>query len=200
MKSRQKIIGSIVILLVLVVFLVVGLITNKPKTHKINADDIFVESTLDKSVSNSEDKAITVYVKGEVKKPGVYKLKQGSIVEDLIKLAGGFTEEFNPDSKLNLAKKLRDEDYILVDKKTAQAANNGINQPAVQASSDNIIDINSATAEELDKLPGVGPVTAKKIIDYREKNGYFNTIEDLTKIDGIGEKTVEKFRDEIVIR
>jgi competence protein ComEA len=66
--------------------------------------------------------------------------------------------------------------------------------------SDGKVNINIASMEELDKLPGVGPVTAQKILDYREKNGEFNSIEDLKNIQGIGDKTLDKFRDNIDIR
>lgn len=201
MKTKQKIIGSVVILLVLVLFLVVGFIVNKPKSHKFNEDDIFVESTFSEDTQRSENKTITVYIKGEVKKPGVYKLKSGSIVDDLIKMAGGLTEEANPDSKLNLAKKLRDEDYIYVEKKVELSSSGANNIAAVQPENKSEkVNINNATLKELDEIPGIGPVTAQKIIDYREKNGYFTSIEDLKKIGGIGEKTLDKFRDMIDIR
>lgn len=200
MKTKQKIIGSIVVLVILVIFLVIGFVMNKPKSYKYNEDDIFVEDTLSEEGDKYETKTITVCIKGEVKNPGVYKLASGSIVNDLIKVAGGLTAEANPDSKLNLAKKLRDEDYVYVDKKPDLISNANNNTSSNAGSQNDKIDINSASIEELDKIPGVGPVTAQKIIDYREKKGYFTSIEDLTKIDGIGEKTVDKFRDLIDIR
>jgi competence protein ComEA len=201
MKAKKKIIGSIVILAILGIFLVVGLVINKPKTHKYNEDDIFVESTLSEGAEKIDSKLVTVCIKGEVSKPGVYRLKAGSIVEDLIRQAGGFTSEANTDSKLNLARKLKDEDYVYVDRKIDPAA--AAESTSVQASKgidDGKIDINSATLEELDKIPGVGPVTAQKIIDYREKYGTFGSIEDLKKIGGIGDKTIDKFRDKVDIR
>ncbi|MCM8710388.1 helix-hairpin-helix domain-containing protein [Clostridium sp. SYSU_GA19001] len=201
MKAKQKIIGSIVILIILAIFLVVGYIVNRPKSYKFNEDDIFVESTFSEERQNNEIKTITVYIKGEVKKPGVYRLKAGSIVDDLVRLAGGLTENANPDSKLNLAKKLKDEDYIYVDKKIElepSKANSTIIVQEQEKSSK--VNINSATLKELDEIPGIGPVTAQKIIDYREKNGYFTSIEDLKKVGGIGEKTLDKFRDMVDIR
>jgi competence protein ComEA len=199
MKAKHKIIGSIFILLLLAVFLVVGIVINKPKNYKYNEEDIFVDSLPNETVEKAETKRITVYIKGEVNKPGVYSLKSGSIVEDLIKLAGGLTLEANPDSKLNLAKKLRDEDYIYVDKKQDPGA-----VPASAAvygsSGSDRINLNTATLSELDTIPGVGPVTAQKIIDYREKHGDFSALEDLKKVGGIGDKTLEKFRDMVDIR
>lgn len=201
MKTKQKIIGSVVILCVLVGFLIVGIIINKPKTHKVEEDDIFVENTSIESAQNTESKMVTVYIQGEIKKPGVYSLKSGSITEDLVKAAGGFTDNASSDNKLNLAKKLKDEDYILVEKKEEPSAEGENIKTITQSKKESDkVNINKATAEELDKVPGIGPVTAQKIIEYREKNGQFNSIDELKKVGGIGDKTLNKFRDNIDIR
>jgi competence protein ComEA len=197
MKEKKKIIGSIVILIVFCVFLVVGYFTSRPKVHSPNENDIFVDS---QSVEKQEVKTITVCVEGEVKSPGVYKLKTGSIVEELVNKAGGFTESADKNTKLNLARKLKDEDFIYIEKKS-DSTNSNLkigNSNATKASDK--ININTATLEELDKVSGIGPVTAQKIIDYREKNGYYNSLEDLKKIGGIGDKTLNKFRDKVDIR
>lgn len=201
MKTKQKIIGSVFILLILIGFLVVGIIINKPKSHKINEEDIFVDSTPIQTSQKTESKMVTVYVQGEVKKPGVYNLKLGSIVDDLIKAAGGFTDNASSDNKLNLAKKLKDEDYIFVERKLdilSEKSNSIVS--SVSKKETNKVNINSATIEELDKVPGIGPTTAQKIVDYREKNGQFNSIDELKKVGGIGDKTINKFRDNIDIR
>jgi competence protein ComEA len=201
MKSKKKVIGSICILVVLAVFLIVGFVINKPKSHKFNEDDIFVEAVSSENLEKADSKAVTVCIKGEVTRPGVYRLKSGSIVEDLIKQAGGYTALANQDSKLNLARKLKDEDYIYVDKKQdLTAVSAGAAAPVPNNAEDGKININSAGLSELDKIPGVGPVTAQKIIDYREKYGAFNSIEDLKKIGGMGDKTIDKFRDKVDIR
>jgi competence protein ComEA len=201
MKSQKKIIGSICILLILAIFLAVGFVINRPKNHKYNEDDIFVEAVSSESVEKVNSKQVTVCIKGEVNKPGVYRLSSGSIVEDLIKQAGGYTALANQDSKLNLARKLKDEDYIYVDKKQDLAAVlPGASAPASGNTEDGKININSAGLSELDTIPGIGPVTAQKIIDYREKYGAFNSIEDLKKIGGMGDKTIDKFRDKVDIR
>lgn len=201
MKMKQKIVGSIFILLILIGFLIVGIIINKPKSPKLNEEDIFVESTITETTQKSESKMVTVYVQGEVKKPGVYSLKLGSIVNDLIKEAGGFTANASNDSKLNLAKKLKDEDYIFVEGKIDILSEN--NNSKVLASGEkasNKVNINTATIEELDKVPGIGLITAQKIVDYREKNGQFNSLDELKKVGGIGDTTLNKFRDYIDIR
>lgn len=201
MKTKQKIIGSVVILLVLIGFLVVGILINKPKNHKLEEQDIFVDSMPSETMQKTENKMVTVYIQGEVKKPGVYSLSSGSILNDLVKAAGGFTEKAAPDTKLNLAKKLKDEDYVFVPEKSEEISNNS-NSAAVSSNNKESkkININTASAAELDTLPGIGPTTAQKIIDYREKNGQYTSIDDLKKIGGVGDKTLDKFRDNIDIR
>lgn len=201
-KGNKKIIGSIVILAILAICLIVGIIINRPKSHKVDEEDIFVEAPVI-STQKTDNKIITVFINGEVKNPGVFKLKQGSIVDDLVKAAGGLTPEANINTKINLAKKLKDEDYIYIEKKADGMQLNSNSVSAVASSSVNgegKININIATLEELDKLPGIGPVTAQKIIDYREKNGDFNSIDDLKNIPGLGGKTLDKFKDNIDIR
>lgn len=197
MRNKKKLIGSIVILIIFSVFLLVGYFISKP-SKPLDSKEVFNETS---SIESKENKDITAYINGEVKSPGVYKVKEESRVEDLVKMAGGFTE--NADKyKLNLAKKLKDEDYIYVDKKidgqsgavTAQSSrSNGVGQ-------DGKVNINSASKEELKTVPGIGDVTAQKIIDYREKNGAFSTIEDLKKVGRIGDKTLEKMKDKIDVR
>lgn len=206
MRTKQKIIGSIIILVIIGVFFVVGAVVNRPKEQHINEEDIFVdineiENMHSSDVSSGDAKFITVYINGEVVKPGVYKLKTGSIVEDLVKLAGGYTAEANAQSRLNLAKKLRDEDYVYIEKELEPGAVAAGTVPASTGVMGNgKINLNNASLSELDKIPGVGPVTAQKIIDYREKHGAFNSIDDLKKLGGIGDKTIDKFRDMVDIR
>ncbi|MFL0247441.1 helix-hairpin-helix domain-containing protein [Candidatus Clostridium stratigraminis] len=201
MKTKQKIIGSVVILLVLIGFLVVGLYINRPKNHKLEEQDIFVDSIPSEIMQKTDSKMVTVYIQGEIKKPGVYSLSSGSILNDLVKAAGGFTDNAAPDTKLNLAKKLKDEDYFFVEGKSDNLPKLG-NSEAIPTNNkgSNKVNINTASAAELDTLPGIGPTTAQKIIDYREKNGQYTSIEDLKKIGGIGDKTLDKFRDNIDIR
>lgn len=197
MRNKKKIIGSIVILIVFFVFLLFGYFNSKPNKH-LDSKEVFNETT---SIESKDTKDITAYINGEIKNPGVYKVKSESRVEDLVKIAGGFTE--NADKyKLNLAKKLRDEDYIFVD--TKNDLKNGV--AALQSPSsggigqNGKININTASKEELKTISGIGDVTAQKIIEYREKNGRFSTVEDLKKVGRIGDKTLEKIKDKIEAR
>ncbi|WP_251861835.1 helix-hairpin-helix domain-containing protein [Clostridium sp. Marseille-Q2269] len=202
MKDKKKIIGSIIIVFILGVFVVIGYVLSKPEKASVNEEEIFVQDVKTPSKEESKsNKEITVYVNGEVKKPGVYKLDESSRVEDLIKISGGYTN--NADTyKLNLAKKLKDEDYIYIEKKgennikgnKTEAQNNS------EASSDGKIDLNHASKEELKTIPGIGDVTAQKILDYREKEGTFKSFEDLKSIGRIGDKTIEKIKEKADIR
>lgn len=199
MKNKQKVIGSIVIACLALVFIVVGYMISKTSKQPLKSSDVFVDS----GVECNDTRNITVYINGEIKKPGVYQLKDGSIVDDIIKIAGGFTENADNESlkiQLNLAQKLRDGEHIYVLSK--DDVKNGMSPAASSISSPNStkVNINTATKEELKTIPGIGDVTAQKIIDYREKKGGFKTIEDLKRVDRIGEKTFEKFKDKVDVR
>lgn len=203
MKDKKKIVGSIVILIVFVLFLVVGYVNSRPSNNTaVKSEEVFKDQDNAGETSQSKsDKEITVYINGEIKKPGVYKLKNNSRMQDIVKEAGGFTTEADT-SKLNLAKKLKDEDYIYVDKKGENGANKfeSSEKGVSGVGQDGKVNINKASKEELKTIPGVGDVTAQKIIDYREKNGDFSSIEDLKKVGRIGDKTIEKIKDKIEVR
>lgn len=160
-------------------------------------------SNQEKSVANTKNKNIFVEIKGEVVKPDVYEISEGSIIRDLINKAGGLTSEADID-KINRADKLKANQLIIIPNKN-DSSNVGSNlgtgdiSNSVQANEDDVININTATLEELQKISGIGEVKAKGIIQYREKNGGFNSIEEIKNIDGIGEKTFEKMKDQIKV-
>lgn len=148
-------------------------------------------------------KQLVVDVKGSVKSPGVYKMAEGTRVVDAVKKAGGFTG--NADQTLiNLAKRLEDEMVIYVPKKGEKPsdipgiAQSTVNSGDQSSQKENVkIAVNTANETELEALPGVGPATAKAIIDYRKKHGRFKNANDLTNVPGIGEKTMNSFKDMI---
>ncbi|MGP1569994.1 MAG: helix-hairpin-helix domain-containing protein [Eubacteriales bacterium] len=166
---------------------------------------------------NEKSKEIFVDVSGAVVNPDVYKLKLGARVYEAIKKAGGFTENANAQN-LNLAAKLNDQDKIVVlteeefnaqNTQTSSISNNsnlntnsnmhiGKNETAADTggviNSSGQVNINTATAEELQTIKGVGPAMAARILEYRNSNGRFSSIEELKNVKGIGEKTFEKFR------
>lgn len=135
---------------------------------------------------------IVVYVSGAVNKSGVVKLPQGSRVQDALLAVGGITGDADT-AKINLAEKVKDGQHIHV-----PSAAIGV-QGAMAAQHDDKININQADVNELDKLPGIGPAMAAKIVEYREANGGFTAIEDLKKVKGIGEAKFNKIKDKITL-
>lgn len=137
------------------------------------------------SKENAEEKKIYVYITGAVKNPGVYNLKDGDRIKDLVELAGGLLEDADSES-VNLAKKLSDEEKIHIPFKGETSTESLIK--------DNRININTADETELDKLPGIGPSLAKRIVDYRNTHGPFKKIDDIKNVAGIGDKKFEDLK------
>lgn len=210
MKKKDKYIGGIVIASLIVVAVIIGYFKSQPKFYK--DEDIFVDvpvSNENKStaVSASKDK-IVVEIKGEVKNPDVYIMGSDAIVKDLILEAGGITEKGDL-SKVNQAMTLKKGDCITIPGKTEDNAlspevkgtpsSNGASSQSAKTPSGKL-DVNRASKEELKTVPGIGDVTAGKIIDYREKNGPFGSLEDLKKVGRIGDTTLKKFQDYLEVR
>ena len=143
---------------------------------------------------------IQVYVCGAVASPGVYVLPEGSRVYEAVEMAGGLLESADPKA-LNQARPLADGEQITV--LTVEEVQNG--ETAEQGAGGSVsggdgkVNINTADADELMTLSGIGESRAKAIIAYREENGKFESIEDIMKIDGIKEKMFEKIRDSITV-
>jgi len=154
---------------------------------------------------------IKVYICGFVKNPGVYELESDSRIIDLLLLCGGETQEACLEV-VNLAQKISDGDMVYIPSEEeikesgiANFAGGFITNSIVNISADNdtsilnVININTATQEELIMLPGIGEKTAKNIIDYRNKYGFFKTKEEIKNVKGIGEKKYEKIKDLIMV-
>jgi competence protein ComEA len=141
--------------------------------------------------------AINVYVSGAVYKPDVYTLPLNSIVKDAIEAADGATDEADLD-RINLATKLADQMQVYVPRK-GEAEPPAPPDGAAPAATSEKININTASVEELDKLPGIGPAIAGAIIDYRTANGSFKQIEDINDVKGIGDALFEKIKEQITV-
>ncbi|HWH31746.1 MAG TPA: ComEA family DNA-binding protein [Egibacteraceae bacterium] len=128
------------------------------------------------------DEPVVVHVAGHVRSPGLYRLPGGSRVADAVAAAGGATEHADLDG-LNLARVVEDGEQLLV---PAAGAPGSPERAGVRP--DGKVDLNRATAAELDALPGIGPVLAARIVAYRERHGGFRTVRDLRRVQGIGEK------------
>lgn len=163
---------------------------------------IITDNMQTQTQDKQEDTTITVYVSGEVNSPGLVELPSDSRIDDAIKACGDFTPLADK-AKINLAQKLTDGMQIQVDSKTPvnnsneQVNDTNSNIPSNNNSSSNLININTATKEDLDTLPGIGPATAQKIIDYRQEHGNFSSIEDIKNVKGIGEAKFNKMQDKI---
>lgn len=159
------------------------------------------ESTVEEEgmqVEVIEEQEILVDVKGAVQKPGVYKATTGDRVIDVIERAGGITEAANGEV-VNLAMRVTDEMVIyvpLIGEETESVAG-AVSSGGGESDK---ININKATATELETLPGIGPAKSAAIIEYRETNGSFQTIEDIMSISGFGEKTFEKLKESISVK
>jgi len=160
---------------------------------KLSSKKVSVTPTVDVQ-GNSE---VTIDIAGEVIKPGVYKLVEGSRINDVLIMAGGLAAGADRDwvdKNLNKAEKLVDGQKIYIPK--VGETNVVLGTTTIQSK---IIRINTATAEDLDKLSGIGPALAGRIIDYRTKNGGFKNIGELKLVTGIGDKLFQKIKDEIAL-
>lgn len=135
-----------------------------------------------------EPTLIEVHVAGHVLSPGVVSIAEGAIVADAITAAGGLSEDANPDA-INLAASVENGDQIVVP------------GPEVASISDDDgrVSLNRATADQLEGLPGVGPVLAERIVAFRDTNGPFKEVEDLLQVPGVGEAKLSSIRDLVIV-
>jgi competence protein ComEA len=140
---------------------------------------------------------IMVHVSGSVLKPGVYALPHASRVQDAIQAAGGLLPAAD-DQIMNLAAPLKDGERIKVpSRRPTDAAL--ISSGATLTPGSRLININWATQAELESLPGIGPEMAKRILDYRDQNGPFESIEAIQQVSGIGPATYARLQDQITV-
>lgn len=144
------------------------------------------------------DKPIVVHITGAVPRPGVYALPRGARIQDGISAAGGFLAEAEK-TNINLAQSLEDGEKLDVPFIEGASPVLATPVPEVVSSTTELVNINTASIAELDTLPGIGPTTAQKIIDYREQNGAFRNIEDIVNVSGIGPASYERLKDLITV-
>jgi len=197
-QYRYYILGTLVIVLGIGLYLV---LTPPPSTLGGEAD--YIAGGNEPIVSEEVDGQLVVDVAGGVNQPGVYRLNHGCIVEDVIAQAGGLSSRADANEiarSINRAAIVTDHSKIYI----PQVGDNQIvyTNPTPYAyaeASQSKININTADSSALDKLPGVGEVTAQRIIDYRLQNGQFGSIEDLKNVPGIGESKFNSLKDLITI-
>lgn len=149
-----------------------------------------VETSPIKVIESAPSKMLLVHVAGEVKKPGVYPVVEGSRVVDALAAAGGAKKGVDL-SVINLARKVVDGEQIYLGRKEVAKGK------ANASSFNGTIYVNRASAAQFDSLSGIGPVLAKRIVDYRSANGPFVDIADLQKVAGIGSKTFERIKSRL---
>jgi competence protein ComEA len=132
------------------------------------------------------DGDVVVHVAGAVQGPGVYRLPAGSRVTDAVRRAGGFAGDANRDG-INLAARLSDGQQVVVPGPRAAAG-------AAAGAQSGPISLGSATVEQLDQIEGIGPVTAQKILEFRDQHGGLSSVEQLDEVDGIGPSTMQTLR------
>lgn len=173
------------------------------ETEKISSSSSSAPNVTNSTTSTK----VTCDISGAVKHGGVYTLKNGARLLDLIEAAGGLTEKAQVKA-INRAQLLKDQDQIYIPHEGEKieststtvdtTANTGASSTSTDASKEQI-HLNSATVSDLQKLNGVGQKRAEQIIQFRDANGGFKQIEDITKVSGIGEKTFEKFKDQLAL-
>lgn len=182
--------------------------TNEQSSKKVDnqsTDDNLIgkDDGVDTKEESDNVTHIIVEIKGEVLKPDVYKIKENSRVNDLIDLAGGLTDFANTEN-LNRASIISDGDCIIIgnineEVEESEIISSSVSNGSVKDDKSDVVNINTADLEKLKTITGIGDTKAQAIMEYREQNGKFKSVDDLTKITGIGEKTLEKIRDKITV-
>lgn len=209
--NKKKIIVFILILLICPIVLIIKdkleskediyVLTEKEKS----LDESMEEQEIKKEENNITNKEITVYVSGAVNKPGIVTLNEGDRLATAVEKVGGTTQKADLNG-INMAIKLKDEMHYIIprigevvkDSESEVISYGNFNQ--AESSKTSQININTATIEELDKLPGVGEATANKIVNHRSESGEFKSIEEIKNVNGIGDKKFEEMKNLICVK
>lgn len=221
--KQKKIIAIILIIAVVIAYYYLYL---KNSTEEISNQNLEINNTQESNQTNETKKetqeTIIVHVSGAVNIEGIVELDSGSRIANAIEKAGGVKENADM-TDINLAYPLEDGMKIHIPTKEETSANNentsiesyvtsssgGVNSKestnstqgnSTTNTSSKKVNINTASQEELDSLPGIGPSIATKIIDYREQNGKFNSIEEIKEVSGIGDAKYDKIKDSITVK
>ncbi len=194
--EKRKIIAIMLLVALFVVASIFWSESRRPAGEAVASTPASAEEALEKQ-------KVAVSISGAVAKPGIYKVAPDKRVEDVVALAGGFLPEADSD-KVNIARRCYDGLHIQVKEKKVpvpRAPRQRSAAPARESKADDksIININQANAAELEQLPGIGPALAKRIVDYREKNGLFKTPEDIKQVEGIGEAKYADIKERLSV-
>ena len=208
LNKKQKI-----ILIILITIIGIGIYCYTNAIENTSEEEIenVLEVVQTNTTKETEEKNIFVHIAGCVQKEGMLELSSNSRIADAIEKAGGLTQEADL-SDINLAYLLEDGMKIYIPNQNERQENNEKtentakteNTPSMQiqdtSTKQDVININTATQEELDTLPGIGPATATKIIEYRKEKGKFKQKEEIKEVSGIGEAKYEKIKEYISVK
>ncbi len=203
-KKQKIILGAITI--VMLIFIGYYILKKTDSTNYIELETISEDSIVEDNKEEIIDEEIIIHITGEVENEGIIKIKKDARIADVIDEAGGVTNEADL-SKINLAYSVKDGQKIYIpnvnDKEneeeyiTQEAGDEVIVEGEVKTSK---VNINTAKQTELETLSGIGPSIALKIINYREENGEFKTIEDIKNVPGIGDAKFENIKENICVK
>ena len=214
--NNKKIIITVLLIVGFIIALSIYMIYTNNSNEIDIANMIMQEETIENDTNNlvtnstEEEVKMIIHISGEVKNPGIVTLEIGSRIMDAIKKAGGATREADL-AQVNLAYELQDGQKVYIPNKkekvteyiTESSGNNvivdGKNISNNNEGNNSKVNINTANLDELDSLPGIGPALAQRIIDYREQNGNFQSIEDLQNVKGIGDSKFSDIKDNIIV-
>ena len=209
MNKNKKVIFFIILLICPMILVIKDKLLSKQELYILTEEKNISEEVIEeKNVKNEENnitnKVITVYISGEVNKPGIVTLSDGDRLSTAVEKVGGTTKKADLNG-VNMAVKLQDEMHYIIPKigdiaredNSKLETNDNTNQNEALKTSQ--ININTATIEELDKLPGVGEATANKIVSHRNDNGEFKNIEEIKNVNGIGDKKFEAMKELICV-
>jgi competence protein ComEA len=205
LSRQQKTVFLVIIAVLLVIF------SWKLYSKERNAITIVPAVNSFENSSEEENKIVEeevciIHITGAINNPGVYQLNKGKRIIDAVKMAGGATEQANVDA-VNLAAHIFDGQKIVIpfyiddnEELNKQNISKSLMYEQYQNSSNSeLINLNTATSNQLETLPGIGPVLAKSILNHREKYGLFREIDDIQDVSGIGEKRFESIKEYITV-
>jgi competence protein ComEA len=200
--DRRELVGLIALALLIVGGAALWYVRSLPSSVRIEAStERLGPSGVAGPAPTATSAVVIVDVAGWVRRPGVYDFRQGDRVIDAIRMAGGGKSGADLQS-INLAALLTDGQQIVVLKKGQGGTGPGIAGGGAApgaGGAEALINVNTATLDQLESLPGIGPALGQRIIDYRQEHGPFRKVEDLLNVSGIGDKTLAEIRSKVTV-
>jgi competence protein ComEA len=200
--DRRELAGLLVVAVLIVGGAALWYVRSLPSSVSIQApSDRMDPSGLTGSMASPTPATIVVDVAGWVRRPGVYEFRQGDRVIDAVRMAGGAKPGADLTS-INLAALLTDGQQIVVFKRGKTGAGTGVaggSGPSGSGGAETLVNLNTATLDQLESLPGIGPALGQRILDYRQVHGPFRSVDDLLNVSGIGEKRLADLRPRVTV-